>query len=153
MNSARRNILRGSVSTAALSVAVAAGLLRPSYSAAASIKNNLPEVLRTLQHSNSTLSSAIQIKAPDIAVDGGAVFIDVVCVLPEVDTLLVYVDSNPQPLVAAFQMAPQVPPDFQMRIKLSQTGQIWVVARSAGRFYKMSKAVKVTIGGCGVGLN
>ena len=153
MNLARRNILRGSASTALLSVAAAAGLLRPSLAAASSIKNNLPEVLRTLQHSNSTLSNAIRIQAPDIAVDGGVVFIDVSCDLPNVDTLLVYVDTNPQPLVAAFQLAPQVPPDIQMRIKLSQTGQIWVVARSAGRFYKMSKPVKVTVGGCGVGLN
>jgi sulfur-oxidizing protein SoxY len=153
MNLPRRNILRGSVSTALLSVAAAAGLLRPSHSAASSIKNNLPEVLRTLQHSNSTLSNAIRIQAPDIAVDGGAVFIDIACALPDVDTLLVYVDTNPQPLVAAFQLTPQVPPDMQMRIKLSRTGQIWVVARSAGQFYKMSKPVTVTVGGCGVGLN
>jgi len=153
MNQARRNVLRGTVSTAVLSVAVAAGILRPRQVVAAGMKNSLPETLRALQSSNPSFTNAIHLKAPDIAVDGATVFIDFSCALPEVDALMVFVDRNPQPLIAAFQIAPEVVPALQMRIKVSQTAQVWVVARSAGQFYKTAKTVKVTIGGCGVGLN
>jgi sulfur-oxidizing protein SoxY len=153
MNQVRRNVLRGTVSTAVLSVAVAAGILRPRQSVAASLASSLPETLRALQNSNPVTSNAIQLKAPDIAVDGATVFIDFSCALPDVDALVVFVDRNPQPLIAAFQLAPEVVPALQMRIKVAQTAQIWVVARSAGQFYKTAKTVKVTVGGCGVGFN
>lgn len=153
MNQSRRNILRGSVSTALLSVAVAAGVLRPGKSAAASVGGNLNEVLRALQNAQPQETQAIRLKAPDIAVDGAMVFIDIACSLPNVDSLMVFVDRNPQPLIAAFQIAPEVLPELQMRIKVSQTAQVWIVARSAGRFFKTSRTVNVTKGGCGVGLN
>lgn len=153
MNQARRNILRGTVSTAVLSVAVAAGVLRPRQSAAASMSGNLPNTLRALQAANPVFTDAIQLKAPEIAVDGATVFIEFACALPEVDALMVFVDRNPQPLIAAFQIAPEVEPALQMRIKVSETAQVWVIARSAGQFYKTAKKVKVTKGGCGVGVN
>ncbi len=153
MNQARRNILRGTVSTAVLSVAVAAGLLHPRAVLAAGRNTALTDALRALQGINPVLSDAIRIRAPDIAEDGASVFIDFFCALPEVDTLVVFVDRNPQPLVAAFHIAPEVVPALQMRIKVSQTAQVWVVARSAGRFYKAAKTVKVTAGGCGAGVN
>jgi sulfur-oxidizing protein SoxY len=153
MNQARRNVLRGTVSTAVLSVAIAAGILRPRQALASGLENSLARTLRALQTGNPVLTDAIRLKAPDIAVDGASVFIDFSCALPEVDALMVFVDRNPQPLVAAFQIAPEVVPSLQMRIKVSQTAQVWIVARSAGQFYKTGKIVKVTVGGCGAGLN
>jgi len=153
MNQARRNILRGTVSTAVLSVAVAAGLLHPRVVLAAGRHAALTDALRALQGINPVLSDAIRVRAPDIAEDGASVFIDFFCALPEVDTLVVFVDRNPQPLVAAFHIAPEVVPALQMRIRIAQTAQVWVVARSAGQFYKAAKTVKVTAGGCGAGVN
>jgi sulfur-oxidizing protein SoxY len=159
MNQSRRNLLRGTVSTAALAVAVAAGLLRPRESAAsaamgpATAQSRLTETLRALQAGNPTPTQAILIQAPDIAEDGASVFINFFCALPDVDALVVFVDRNPQPLIAAFQIAPEVLPTLQMRIKVAQTANVWVVARSAGRFFRAAKTVKVTAGGCGVGLN
>lgn len=153
MNQARRNILRGTVSTAVLSVAVAAGILRPREAVASSKSNRIPEALRALQTSNPTATNAIQIHAPDIAENGASVFIDFQCALPDVDALMVFVDRNPQPLIAAFHIAPEVVPSLQMRIKVAQTANVWVVARSAGQFYRAAKTVKVTAGGCGIGVN
>lgn len=153
MNQARRSLLRGSVSTAALSVAIAAGILRPRLAEASALTLGVPDTLRALQSSNPIASSAIQIRAPDIAENGASVFIDVQCGLPHVDALVVFVDRNPQPLIAAFQIAPEVVPSLQMRIKVAQTANVWVVARSAGTFYRAARTVKVTAGGCGLGLN
>ncbi len=153
MNPTRRTILRATVSSAVLSVAAAAGLLRPGSVQASSLARGLSNSLQALRSHSPIPSDAIQLKAPDIAVDGAMVFIDFACALPEVEALMVFVDRNPQPLVAAFQIAPEVVPALQMRIKVSQTAQVWVVARSAGQFYKAAKTVKVTVGGCGSGLN
>lgn len=153
MNQARRNILRGTVSTAVLSVAVTAGILRPRQAEASGLKSGTLETLRALQTSNPIASNAIQIRAPDIAENGASVFIDFHCALPDVDALVVFVDRNPQPLIAAFQIAPEVVPSLQMRIKVAQTANVWVVARSAGQFYRAAKTVKVTAGGCGLGVN
>jgi sulfur-oxidizing protein SoxY len=153
MNQVRRNILRGTVSTAVLSVAVAAGVLRPGKAAASVMDGNLLSAIRALQTSNPAFTDAIRLGAPDIAENGATVFIDFSCALPDVDGLFVFVDRNPQPQVAAFWIAPEVEPSLQMRIKVSQTAQVWIVARSAGQFFKTAKTVKVTMGGCGVGLN
>ena len=62
-------------------------------------------------------------------------------------------ESNPQPLVAAFWIGPDLVPEIKTRIKVAQTSNIWVVVRSGGQFFKASKLVKVTKGGCGIGLN
>ncbi len=153
MNSGRRSLLRGSLSTVAISVAVAAGVLRPRAVAAAYMSSNLTDALRALQSTNPEFSNAILLKAPAIAEDGASVFIDCSCALPDVDTMVFFVDRNPQPLIAAYHLAPEVVPSLQMRIKVSQTAQVWAVVRSAGRFYKTAKTVKVTVGGCGSGLN
>ncbi len=153
MNPARRNVLRGTVATAALSVAVAAGILRPRAALASSLNGLLRNSLRELRGGNPVFTDLIRLNAPDIAEDGASVFIGFSCALPEVDALMVFVDRNPQPLVAAFQIAQEVVPALEMRIKVSQTAQVWVVARSAGQFYKAARTVKVTTGGCGAGVN
>ncbi|OYY94007.1 MAG: hypothetical protein B7Y41_08715 [Hydrogenophilales bacterium 28-61-23] len=153
MNQVRRNILRGTVSTAVLSVAVAAGLLRPHKAMASGLSGSLSSTARAFQTGNPVLTDAIRLDIPEIAVDGATVFLDVSCALPEVDAMAVFVDRNPQPLIALYRLAPEVVPALQMRIKVSQTSQVWVMARSARRFYKTAKLVKVTKGGCGVGVN
>ncbi len=159
MNSVRRAVLRGTVPSTILAVAVAAGLLRPRQVNAAEVmaesamQNRITDTLRTLQAGNPVPTNAIQIHAPEIAEDGASVFINFHCMLPQVDALVVFVDRNPQPLIAAFQIAPEVVPALSMRIKVGQTANIWVIARSAGQFFKAAKMVKVTKGGCGMGLN
>jgi sulfur-oxidizing protein SoxY len=157
MNPARRAVLRGAFPSTVLAVAVAAGLMRPRLADAAGAagvgQNRIADTLSDLRASNPTPTGAIQIHAPDIAEDGASVFISFSCQLPQVDTLVVFVDRNPQPLIAAFQIAPEVVPALSMRIKVSQTANVWVVARSAGQFHRAAKMVKVTAGGCGVGLN
>lgn len=153
MNQARRNILRGTLSASALSIAVAAGLLRPRQAAASAMRGDITETLQALRVSTPAGTSAIQIHAPDIAENGASVFINFQCALPDVDALVLFVDRNPQPLIAAFQIAPEVVPALQMRIKIAQTANVWVVARSGGQFYRAAKMVKVTVGGCGLGVN
>ncbi len=158
MNQTRRSLLAGTLSSATLAVAVSAGLLRPRQVFAAPFstlydRSGMQETLRALSSSNPMPTAAIRIDAPDIAEDGASVYFGFSSTLPNVDTLVVFVERNPQPFIAAFRLGPQVLPDLKTRIKLSQTSLIWVVARSEGRFYKAAKLVKVTVGGCGIGVN
>lgn len=161
MNPARRLLLRGALPGATLSIALAAGLLRPgSALASTGYRNNRPqggreatELLQALRTAQPALSTEIKLIAPDIAEDGANVFLECSTTLPEVDGFVVFVDRNPQPLAAAFWVAPEVVPELKTRIKLSQTSNVWVVVRSRGQFFKAYKMVKVTVGGCGVGLN
>ncbi len=153
MNQIRRNMLRGAVSGGVLAVAVGAGLLRAGSTSAAVVDTSLLQVLRQMKSSRPTLSDAVKLKAPAIAVDGASFFIEFSTDLPDVDTLVVLVDENPQPLIAAFRITPEVEPAIVTRIKLFKTGNIRVVVRSAGQFFMTERMVKVTVGGCGAGLN
>lgn len=153
MTFTRRSFLQGAGSSAVISIAIAAGVMRPVSVQAAGQSSRLMQILQSLRAASPLESEDVQLKAPAIAVDGTSVFINIASTLPEVDALMVFVDRNPQPLVAAFHLAPEVIPELQFRIKVSQTAQVILVAHSAGKFYRTAKTVKVTVGGCGSGLN
>jgi len=161
MNPARRLLLRGALPGATLSIALAAGLLRPGSALAGTVSQNTrpwmdhaaSELLQALRSAQPALSDEIHITAPNIAEDGANVFMECSTTLPEVDGFVIFSERNPQPLVATFWIAPEVVPELRTRIKLSQTSNIWVVVRSRGQFFKTYKMVKVTVGGCGVGFN
>ena len=161
MNPARRLLLRGALPGATLSIALAAGLMRPGSAWAATVGQAARQqmgreamgLLQALRNAQPTQSSDIKVMAPDIAEDGANVFLECSTTLPEVDGFVVFAERNPQQLVAAFWITPEVVPELKTRIKLSQTSNVWVVVRSGGQFFKANKLVKVTVGGCGVGLN
>lgn len=159
MHLARRHLLRAALPATTLSVALAAGLLRPGATwawnppRASTSGRESGELLRALRGAQAVPTHAIRILAPDIAEDGASVFLAITAFLPGVDGLAVFVDRNPQPLSAVFWFAPEVLPDLQLRVKMALSGNVWVVARSQGQFHKASKAVTVTVGGCGVGQN
>jgi sulfur-oxidizing protein SoxY len=160
MNPHRRLLLRQAMPGAAVSLALAAGLLRPGASWGGSMNNPagtqgqaIFDMLMALRSAQPTTSDAIRILAPTIAEDGASVYLECLAKLPDVDGFAVFVENNPQPLVAAFWIGPDLVPEIKTRIKVAQTSNIWVVVRSGGQFFKASKQVKVTKGGCGVGLN
>ena len=160
MNPARRSLLRGAISSATLGIAVAAGLMHPravhasaSHPVAVKGTSSSAEMLVALQTAQPTPSSDIRIVAPRIAEDGANVFLEFSTSLPEVDGFTIFVDRNPQPLVAAFWIGPGVVPELKTRVKLAKTANVLVVVRSRGQFYRAEKQVVVTVGGCGVGQN
>ena len=153
MTFTRRSFLQGAGSSAVISIAIAAGVMRPVSAQTSGRNARLMQIMQSLRAASPVQSDAVLLKAPAIAVDGTSVFIDIASTLPDVDAMMVLVDRNPQPLVAAFHLAPEVIPELQFRIKVAQTAQVIVVAHSAGQFYRTAKTVKVTVGGCGSGLN
>lgn len=170
----RRRFLKNALPASALSVSMAAGLLKPtaalawfpffnfnapaepaapspafsSYSPPSRAKTPLQALVEDLRHAKPETSAAVDLQSPDIAVDGASIMLNFQALLPEVDGLAVYIEGNPQPLAAAFHLAPNVVPEMKLLVRLAQSSNVIVVARSQGRYYRNLKFVKVTRGGC-----
>ena len=91
----------------------------------------------------------ITISAPDIAENGAVVPITISTTLSNVENISVFVDKNPQPLAANFDLTSNVSGFVSTRIKMRETSDVIAIIKSGGKLYKANKTVKVTIGGCG----
>lgn len=181
----RRRFLKSATPASVLSVAAAAGLLRPTAAYAwfwnkpggtnpyapapvesvpavpqatpfpkaappvpARIKTPLERLLDDLRNHKPENHTAVELMSPDIAIDGASIMLEFQALLPDVDGFAVYIEGNPKPLAAAFYLAPEVLPEMKLMVRLAQSSNVTVVARSQGRFYRATKFVKVTQGGC-----
>ncbi len=91
----------------------------------------------------------IELTAPEIAENGNTVPIEVSA--PGALSIMILAEENPNPGVATFHFGPMATEASALtRIRLAKTQNIVAVAKMAdGSFLKTSRAVKVTIGGCG----
>jgi sulfur-oxidizing protein SoxY len=94
-------------------------------------------------------SGDIKIKAPDIAENGAVVPISVSTSISGVDKISVFVEKNPQPLAASFDLSKRCQGFVSTRIKMGETSDIVAVVQAGGNAFTARKTVKVTIGGCG----
>ncbi len=95
-------------------------------------------------------SSAVKIKAPDIAENGAVVPIQVdVEGLENIESIAIIAEKNPVPLVANFKCVGQGTSFVSTRIKMGKTSDVIAVVKAGGKLYSAKKEVKVTIGGCG----
>lgn len=94
-------------------------------------------------------SDAIQLSAPDIAENGAVVQVSVSTDMADVESISLYVEKNPSPLAAQFNMSEGMSADVTTRIKMRSTSNLVAVVKAGGKLYSTQKEVKVTIGGCG----
>lgn len=155
MNQLRRLLLKGAGASGALLAAIAAGALKPGdvlaadWNTGAFDAKNIAGALSGMGIVNPVESSDVILKAPDIAENGAVVPIEVSSNVPNTQKLSVFIDNNPNPLAAHFDLASGAMPSVGVRIKMQQTSNIRVVAHAGGKFYFTAKEVKVTVGGCG----
>lgn len=151
----RRTFLKGSLITALAATAGSVGWLRPEWALAAdwnkdafSSKKIDEAVSALFGTSQTTPSASVKIKAPAQAENSAQVQIQVTTDLPHVETIAVFVEKNPSPLVAqaSFSGAEGF---FSARMKMAQTSDVIAVVKSAGKLYLAKQTVKVTVGGCG----
>ena len=152
MQTTRRQVLKHS--------AVVAGLLAgtglfPQYALAfnkaAFDAKSLADALKALGANGAPeASSAVTLTAPDIAENGAVVPLAVASTLPGIKQLVLLVEKNPNALVAAFKVNPEVEPSFATRTKMGESSDVYAVAVTAdGKAHYAKKEVKVTLGGCG----
>lgn len=155
MNQLRRLLLKGAGASAALLAAIAAGALKPGevlaaeWNAAAFDAKNIAGALAGMGIVGPVESADVILKAPDIAENGAVVPIEVSSNVPNTQKLSVFIDNNPNPLAAHFDLSGGAMPSVAVRVKMQQTSNIRVVAHAGGKFYFTAKEVKVTVGGCG----
>ena len=94
-------------------------------------------------------SSAIKLKAPDIAENGAVVPVTVSTDIEGVESIAIFVEGNPNPLAASFEINENLLADVSTRIKMGKTSNVVASVHANGKVYSARQEVKVTIGGCG----
>ncbi|MHB8736509.1 MAG: thiosulfate oxidation carrier protein SoxY [Terriglobales bacterium] len=152
----RRTFLKGTVAGSVLALAASAGLLAPRrvlaapWPAAAFGAKSAQDALTALYGtSDIPVSSAITLRAPIQAENGAVVPIEVSTTLPEVESMAIVVDKNPNPLVSHVAFRNGAEGFYLARIKMGQTSPVHVVVKSGGKLYQATQSIKVTVGGCG----
>lgn len=147
----RRDILRHGATVAGL---LAATGLFPRYALAwnkaAFDAKSVADVMKALGAGAPAESKDVTLTAPDIAENGAVVPFAIATTLPNVKSMLVLVEKNPNTLVAKFDVSDAVEPNFSTRAKMGQSSDVYAVAVTAdGKAFFAKKEVKVTLGGCG----
>lgn len=151
----RRTLLKGSLGAGAVGVAVSAGLLAPQSVLAAWPKSafeatDKESALSDLLGSDATeASDRVKIKAPDIAENGAVVPVTVDSDIDDAKSISIMATGNSTPLIASFELGSEAVPFVSTRIKMAETADVVAVVQTPDGLLSASKAVKVTIGGCG----
>jgi len=148
----RRDMLVTSAQLAGL--LAAAGLLpntaHAAWSAAAFEAKTLADAVKALGGSAPVESKDITMTGPDIAENGAVVPVGCSSNLPGVKRLALLVEKNPSALAAVFDVTDAVDANFNTRVKMGQSSNVFAVAFMAdGKVLYAAKEIKVTLGGCG----
>ena len=154
MNNLRRNVLKGAGATGVVSVAIAAGLMKPGmaladWNKAAFGSSDAAGAISGIGAGSAAASSDIKVDAPDIAENGAVVPVTIISNIPGTDSIAIVGEKNAYPLIADMKFMNGAEPYVQIRVKLAATANVVAICRAGGKVYKAHKEVKVTIGGCG----
>ena len=91
----------------------------------------------------------VTLDAPSIAENGAVVPITVSSVLPGTREIVLLVDCNPLPVAVQFSFAPGAEPFVTTRIRMAASGTVVAAVLTEHGVYAVSRAIEVTVGGCG----
>jgi sulfur-oxidizing protein SoxY len=155
MNHLRRKVLETGGGAGVLAFLLAAGIVRPgdllaqgAIPAAFTMKT-VPEAMRALGAQNPAASTAIQIKAPEIAENGAVVPIAIESKLPGTESITLLIEKNPSPLAASFNIPAGTEANVSTRVKIGESSDVYALVKAEGKFYMAKKEIKITLGGCG----
>ena len=105
----RRNFIKNSMLFAGSLVAVPSLIVsRKAYAAwpekSFDIRDLTVSVSSVYGHSNLEESSKVKLKAPEIAENGAIVPINVSTTLDDVESIMIFVENNPQPLSSGYKL-------------------------------------------------
>jgi sulfur-oxidizing protein SoxY len=118
--------------------------------------NDAEETIKKFTGGKAPADGRVKLDLPEIAENGNTVPMTVMVDSPmteqsHVTDVLVVADGNPRAGVVTFHFTPASGvAEANVRIRLATTQNVTAIARmNDGSFFKTSKQVKVTIGGCG----
>jgi predicted secreted protein len=97
---------------------------------------------------NPAPARRVLLDAPDILISGGSAEIRVVSQMPGTDWIMLLAEDQPSPVIDVVEFTPGEGRSLSARVVLSRTTRIRAVARSAGRFFVVSREIKVAGAGC-----
>ena len=150
----RRNFIKNSMLFAGSLVAIPSLIVsKKAYAAwpkkSFDIKDLNESVSSVYGHSNLEESSKVKLKAPEIAENGAIVPINVSTTLDNVESIMIFVENNPQPLSSGYKLTSLSEPSIGTRLKMGKTSNVMAAVKSGDKVYTSTQEVKVTIGGCG----
>jgi sulfur-oxidizing protein SoxY len=122
MNPQRRKALHRLGTRAAIAAALAAGVLRPSHLLAAWNQpafdaRKLPEALAALGIERPAATRALRIEVSDVVDNGAFVPIEIASELLGTESLALFVDRNPWPFIARFDVSRGALPAVSLRVR------------------------------------
>ena len=155
IDESRRDALRAGSGVTVLTLAIAAGVIKPGTAQAAwnkaafEVKGSLEGVAKALGGAKPIESADVVLNAPDIAENGAVVPIGATSKLANTQEISFLVEKNPNALAALFQLTPASEPTVATRVKMGQSSDVYALVKADGKYYFAKKEVKVTLGGCG----
>ena len=154
MDRGRRRMLKGTGGTAAMALAMSAGLVRSSgawadWNKAAFETKSMSDTVKAMGGAAATESKDITIVSPDIAENGAVVPFSLSSRIPKTESIALLVEKNPSALAANFMIPEGTEAGVTTRVKMGQTSNVIALVKADGKFYYAVKEVKVTLGGCG----
>jgi sulfur-oxidizing protein SoxY len=155
MDSSRRKVLRGAGGFAVMTLAMAAGLVKPgtaramTWNKAAFDTKSFADAVKALGGPPAVESRDVVLEGPDIAENGAVVPFTITSRVPGTESIAVLIEKNPNTLAANFAIPKGTDPFVNTRVKLAESSKVYALVKADGKYYYAAKEVKVTIGGCG----
>lgn len=155
MHIRRRIFIIRTLKSAAIIAAGLTGLLRPLVALAArntaafTADSETGALAQLFPDREIMPSEKITIGAHDLVENGAVVPVSIETSLPDVSSISVLADKNPNPLIAKFNLTPQCEGFIATRLKVAEPSNIVAVVESGGNLYSARKYIEVVAGGCG----
>ncbi len=94
-------------------------------------------------------SDQITIGVHSVVENGAVVPVKIKTDLPNIESITIFVDKNPNPLIANFDLFPSCVGFISTRIKIQQSSNIIATVKSDGKIFSTRKFIEVHEGGCG----
>ena len=95
-----------------------------------------------------TETERIKIGVHAVVENGAVVPIKIETDLPKLESITIFVEKNPNPLISNFDLSPACLGFVSTRIKVDQASTIVIVVKADGKAFKNSTYIEVQEGGC-----
>ena len=155
----RRDFLHRSSGATAVALAAATGFPNayaqatvnaPGWNKAAFDGKTLADVAKAMGATSAPVESKdLKLRTPEIADNGNVVRIGAQSNLAGTTQIAFVVEKNPSALAAMFDIPAGTDANVETDFKMSQSSNVYALAKVGDKFYFAVKEVKVTLGSCG----
>jgi sulfur-oxidizing protein SoxY len=105
----------------------------------------MAEAWAALGLGNPEPGKRLLLEVPDIVASGRTLSIKVTSKMPGTDWMALFAERGPGPLLATKDFTPGVDISLSTELRLTQTTRVRAVVRSGGRYYQVSREIKVAV--------